>query len=153
MTIFFALLLVALVDFILIGVEWDASVIHEAEVGNAAYAAALSVASRINIPLYRETGQTVFLLDVFDTAQAYASTTSSHPSSRSIPVPENWGIDQSKLSDGFHFRSGQSSGLAANRFKLSKAIYRYRLRERKDGRKVNIPPEKIPFFVLQNPQK
>jgi hypothetical protein len=56
------------------------------EVGKTADAAALAAASRINIPLYCESGQIVFLPDVFDTAQALASTNSSYLSSRSIPV-------------------------------------------------------------------
>ena len=86
MTIFFALLLVALVAFMLIGVEVGRIVYARGEVGKAADAAALAAASRINIPLYRETGQIVFLPDVFDTAQAYATTNSSYLSSRSIPV-------------------------------------------------------------------
>jgi len=86
MTIFFAMLLVALVALMLIGVEVGRIVYARGEVGKAADAAALAAASRINIPLYRETGQIVFLPDVFDTAQAYASTNSSFLSSRSIPV-------------------------------------------------------------------
>jgi uncharacterized membrane protein len=86
MTIFFALLLVAFVAFMLIGIEVARIVYARGEVGKAADAAALAAASRINIPLYRETGQIVFLPDVFDTAQAYASTNSSYLSSRSIPV-------------------------------------------------------------------
>jgi hypothetical protein len=48
--------------------------------------AALAAASRINIPLYRETGQVVFLPDVYDTAQTYATLNSSYLASRSIPV-------------------------------------------------------------------
>ena len=64
MSIFFALLLVALVAFLLIAVEVGRIVYARGEVGKAADAAALAAASRINIPLYRETGQVVFLPDV-----------------------------------------------------------------------------------------
>lgn len=86
MSIFFALLLVALVAFMLIAVEVGQIVYARGEVGKAADAAALAAASRINIPLYRETGQVVFLPDVYDYAQTYATLNSSYLSSRSIPV-------------------------------------------------------------------
>jgi hypothetical protein len=62
----------------LIGVEVRRIVYARGEVvGKAADSAALAAASRINIPLYRETGQIVFLPKVFDIAQALASTNSS----------------------------------------------------------------------------
>jgi len=86
MSIFFALLLVALVAFLLIAVEVGRIVYARGEVGKAADAAALAAASRINIPLYRETGQVVFLPDVYDYAQTYADLNSSYLSSRSIPI-------------------------------------------------------------------
>ncbi len=86
MSIFFALLLVFLVAFMLIGVEVGRIVYARGEVGKAADAAALAAASRINIALYRETGQVVFLPDVYATAQHYATLNSSYLSSRSIPV-------------------------------------------------------------------
>lgn len=86
MSIFFALLLVSLVAFMLIAVEVGRVVYARGEVGKAADAAALAAASRINIPLYRETGQVVFLPDVYDTAQTYATLNSSYLASRSIPV-------------------------------------------------------------------
>jgi uncharacterized membrane protein len=86
MSIFFALLLVALVAFMLIAVEVGRIVYARGEVGKAADSAALAAASRINIPLYRETGQVVFLPDVYDYAQTYATLNSSYLSSRSIPV-------------------------------------------------------------------
>jgi len=86
MTIFFALLLVALIAFLLIGVEVARIVYARGEVGKAADAAALAAASRINVPLYRETGQVVFLPDVFNYAQYYANSNSSYLSNRSIGV-------------------------------------------------------------------
>lgn len=86
MTIFFALLLVALVAFLLIGVEVGRIVYARGEVGKAADAASLAAASRINIALYRETGQVVFLPDVYDYAQQYATLNSSYLANRSIPV-------------------------------------------------------------------
>jgi uncharacterized membrane protein len=86
MAIFFALLLVALVAFMLIGVEVGRIVYARGEVGKAADAAALAAASRINIPLYRETGQVIFLPDVYDYAQTFATLNSSYLASRSIPV-------------------------------------------------------------------
>jgi len=47
-------------------------------------------------------------------------------------------FDQPRIPDGFHIRNDQSIGLAsAGCSELSKAIYRYRLRERKAGRAVN----------------
>jgi Flp pilus assembly protein TadG len=86
MAIFFALLLVALVAFMLIGVEVGRIVYARGEIGKAADAAALAAASRINIPVYRETGQVVFLPDVYDYAQDYATRNSSYLARRSIPV-------------------------------------------------------------------
>jgi hypothetical protein len=86
MFIFFALLLVALVAFMLIAVEVGRIVYARGEVGKVADAAALAAASRINIPLYRETGRVVFLPDVYDYAQTYASYNSAYLASRSIPV-------------------------------------------------------------------
>jgi uncharacterized membrane protein len=86
MAIFFALLLVALVAFMLIGVEVGRIVYARGEIGKTADAAALAAASRINIPEYRETGQIVFLPDVYDYAQDYATRNSSYLVSRSIPV-------------------------------------------------------------------
>jgi Flp pilus assembly protein TadG len=86
MSIFFALLLVVLVTFMLIGVEVGRIVYSRGEVGKAADAAALAAASRINLSLYRETGQVVFLPDVFDYAQTYAAMNSSYLSSHSIPI-------------------------------------------------------------------
>ena len=86
MSIFFALLLVALVAFLLIAVEVGRVVYARGEVGKAADAAALAAASRLNIPLYRETGQVVFLPDVYETAQYFASLNSATLASRGIPV-------------------------------------------------------------------
>ena len=45
-----------------------------------------AAASRINVALYRETGQMVFLPDVYDYAQYYATSNSSYLASRSVPV-------------------------------------------------------------------
>jgi Flp pilus assembly protein TadG len=86
MSIFFALLLVPLVAFMLIGVEAGRIVYARGEVGKAADAAALAAAARINISLYRETGQVVFLPDAYAYAQEYATLNSSYLASRSIPV-------------------------------------------------------------------
>jgi uncharacterized membrane protein len=86
MSIFFALLLVVLVTFMLIGVEVGRIVYSRGEVGKAADAAALAAASRINLSLYRETGQVVFLPDVFDYAHNYAAMNSSYLSSHSISI-------------------------------------------------------------------
>jgi uncharacterized membrane protein len=86
MSIFFALLLVFLVAFMLIGVEVGRIVYARGEVGKAADAAALAAASRINIPLYRETGQVVFLPDVVEYAQYYASLNSASLASRGLHV-------------------------------------------------------------------
>ena len=97
MTIFFALLLVALVAFMLIAVEVGRIVYARGEVGKVADAAALAAASRIDITLYRETGQVVFLPDVYDYAQTYASYNSAYLASRSIPVTVT-GVNINELS-------------------------------------------------------
>lgn len=97
MFIFFALLLVALVAFTLIAVEVGRIVYARGEVGKAADAAALAAASRIDIPLYRETGRVVFLPDVYDYAQTYANYNSAYLASRSIPVTVT-GVNINELS-------------------------------------------------------
>jgi hypothetical protein len=97
------------------------------------------------IPLYRETSQIDFLPELFDTAHAYASANSSYLSSRSIPITVTGGIGERRASDGFRSRNGQSFGFAAIGSKLSTEIYRYWLRKRKAGWKMNAHPEKVRF--------
>jgi Flp pilus assembly protein TadG len=83
-TIFFALILTGLLLLTAVGVEVGRIVYARGEVGKAADAAALAAASRINVALYRETGEIEFLPDVFDIAQSYASMNSAFLRSRHI---------------------------------------------------------------------
>jgi hypothetical protein len=55
-------------------------------VGKAADAAALAAASRIDVATYRETGEILFLPDVYATAQNYASMNSAFLQRRHIGV-------------------------------------------------------------------
>ena len=72
-TVFFALILTSLLLLTAVGIEIGRIVYARGEVGKAADAAALAAASRINVVLYRETGEIEFLPDVYSTAQSYAS--------------------------------------------------------------------------------
>ena len=56
------------------------------EVAKCADAAALAAASRVNVSVYRDTGQVVFLPDVYQYAQSYAGLNSTYLAGRSIPV-------------------------------------------------------------------
>jgi Flp pilus assembly protein TadG len=85
-TVFFTLILTGLLLLTAVGVEIGRIVYALGEVGKAADAASLAAASRIDISLYRETGQVIFLPDVYDYAQTYANMNSSYLSSRSVPV-------------------------------------------------------------------
>jgi Flp pilus assembly protein TadG len=85
-TVFFALILTGLIIMTAVAIEIGRIVYARGEVGKAADAAALAAASRINVPLYRQTGQVVFLPDVYSHAQEVASANSSYLAKRSIPV-------------------------------------------------------------------
>jgi Flp pilus assembly protein TadG len=85
-TVFFALILTGLLLVTAVGIEIGRIVYARGEVGKAADAAALAAASRINIALYRETGEIQFLPDVYSTAQSYASMNSAFLRSRHIGV-------------------------------------------------------------------
>lgn len=67
-----------------VGIEIGRIVYKRGEVGKAADAAALAVESRIDVALYRETGEIRFLPDVYGTAQNYASMNSVFLRSRHI---------------------------------------------------------------------
>ena len=56
------------------------------EVAKCADAAALVVAARVNVAAYRDTGQVIFLPDVYEFAQNYAPRNSTYLADRSIPV-------------------------------------------------------------------
>jgi Flp pilus assembly protein TadG len=56
------------------------------EVAKAADAAALAAASRVNVAVYRDTGQIVFLPDVYAYAGQYANDNSTYLTARSIRV-------------------------------------------------------------------
>jgi Flp pilus assembly protein TadG len=85
-TVFFALILTGLLLLTAVAVEIGRIVYARGEVGKAADAAALAAASRIDVATYRETGEIVFLLDVYATAQAYASMNSVFLQRRHIGV-------------------------------------------------------------------
>ena len=85
-TVFFALILTGLLLLTAVGIEIGRLVYARGEVGKAADAAALAAASRINVALYRETGEIQFLPDVYGTAQNYASMNSAFLRSRHIGV-------------------------------------------------------------------
>jgi Flp pilus assembly protein TadG len=85
-TVFFALILTGLLLLTAGGIEIGRIVYARGEVGKAADAAALAAASRINVTLYRETGEIQFLPDVYAMAQSYASMNSAFLSSRHIGV-------------------------------------------------------------------
>ena len=85
-TVFFALILTGLLLLTAAGIEIGRIVYARGEVGKAADAAALAAASRINVVLYRETGEIEFLPDVYGTAQSYASMNSAFLRSRHIGV-------------------------------------------------------------------
>ena len=85
-TVFFALILTGLLLLTAVGIEIGRIVYARGEVGKAADAAALAAASRINVALYRETGEIEFLPDVYSTAQSYASMNSAFLRSRQIGV-------------------------------------------------------------------
>ena len=85
-TVFFALILTGLLLLTAVAVEIGRIVYARGEVGKAADAAALAAASRIDIAAYRETGEIIFLPDVYATAQNYASMNSVFLQRRHIGV-------------------------------------------------------------------
>ena len=85
-TVFFTLILTGLIVMTAVAVEVGRIVYARGEVGKAADAAALAAASRINVPLYRQTGQVVFLPDVYSNAQEVAGSNSAYLAKRNIPV-------------------------------------------------------------------
>ena len=85
-TVFFTLILTGLLILTAVAIEVGRIVYARGEVGKAAAAAALAAAARINVPLYRETGQLVFLPDVYSNAQDVATMNASYLAKRSIPV-------------------------------------------------------------------
>jgi Flp pilus assembly protein TadG len=68
-TVFFAIILTSLLLLTAVGIEIERIVYARGEVEKAADAAALAAISRINVALYRETGEIEFLPDVYGTAQ------------------------------------------------------------------------------------
>jgi Flp pilus assembly protein TadG len=85
-TVFFALILTGLLLLTAVGIEIGRIVYARGEVGKAADAAALAAVSRIDVAHYRETGEIIFLPDVYATAQNYASMNSAFLRSRHIGV-------------------------------------------------------------------
>jgi len=85
-TVFFTLILTGLILLTAVAVEVGRIVYARGEVGKAADAAALAAAARIDIPQYRQSGQLIFLPDVYSNAQQVASMNSTYLANRSIPV-------------------------------------------------------------------
>jgi hypothetical protein len=85
-TVFFALILTGLLLLTAVGIEVGRIVYARGEVGKAADAAALAAVSRIDVAHYWETGEIIFLPDVYATAQSYASMNSAFLRSRHIGV-------------------------------------------------------------------
>ena len=97
-TVFFTLILTGLILLTAVAIEVGRIVYARGEVGKAADAAALAAAARINVPLYRETGQLVFLDDVYSNAQEVATLNASYLAKRSIPVTvTDIAVDESTL--------------------------------------------------------
>lgn len=84
--IFFILITTCILLVAIIAIELGRLVYARGEVAKCADAAALAAASRINVPVYRDSGQIIFMPDVYAYAQDYASRNSSYLSGRSIPV-------------------------------------------------------------------
>ena len=85
-TVFFTLILTGLTLMTAVAIEVGRIVYARGEVGKAADAAALAAAARINIPVYRQSGQMLFLPDVYSNAQDVATLNASILAKRSIPV-------------------------------------------------------------------
>jgi Flp pilus assembly protein TadG len=85
-TVFFTLILTGLILLTTVAIEVGRIVYARGEVGKAADAAALAAAARINIPVYRQSGQMLFLPDVYSNAQDVATLNASILAKRSIPV-------------------------------------------------------------------
>ncbi len=85
-TVFFTLILTGLLILTAVAIEVGRIVYAIGEVGKAADAAALAAAACINVPEYRETGQVVFLPDVYSNAQDMATMNASYLIKRSLPV-------------------------------------------------------------------
>jgi hypothetical protein len=69
-----------------VGLEIGRIVYARGEVGNAADAAALAAAARVDVTNYRETGAISFLPDAWGTAQRYASLNAGFLAARGIGV-------------------------------------------------------------------
>ena len=85
-TVFFASFVVILAVLTAVVLEVGRLAYARGEVAKAADAAALAAASRVDIAQYRDTGQILFLPDVYAYAQGFASANSAYLASRSIPV-------------------------------------------------------------------
>jgi Flp pilus assembly protein TadG len=107
MTVFFALILTGLLLMTAAGIEIGRIVYSRGEVGKAADAAALAAASRIDVVLYRKTGEIRFLPDVYATAQNYTSMNSAILQRWQIGVavegisvdPETWAVSVTVSAD------------------------------------------------------
>lgn len=83
---FFIFVILALGLITAVGLEVGRIVYARAEVGKAADAAALAAAARVDLALYRETGQVAFLPDASAAAQQYASLNADFLEGRGIGV-------------------------------------------------------------------
>ena len=83
---FFIFVILALGLLTAVGLEIGRIVYARGEVGKAADAAALAAAARVDMALYRETGQVAFLPDARGTAQQYANLNAQFLSRRRIGI-------------------------------------------------------------------
>ena len=84
--IFFVLIVTCLALLTALVLEVGRLAYARGEVAKCADAAALAAAARVNVAAYRDTGQVIFLSDVYDFAQNYAGRNSTYLADRSIPV-------------------------------------------------------------------
>ncbi len=85
-TPFFIFIILSLGLMTAVGLQIGRIVYARGEVGKAADAAALSAAARLDVVVYRETGQLLFLPDAAATAQDYALRNAGFLSSHGIGV-------------------------------------------------------------------
>jgi uncharacterized membrane protein len=83
---FFLFTIMALGLMTAVGLQIGRIVYARGEVGKAADAAALAAAARLDVVVYRETGQMVFLPDAASTAQVFASRNAGFLAKQGIGV-------------------------------------------------------------------
>jgi Flp pilus assembly protein TadG len=84
--VFFVLIVTCLALLTALVLEVGRLAYARGEVAKCADAAALAAAGRVNVAEYRDSGQVIFLPDVYTFAQDYAGRNSTYLADRSIPV-------------------------------------------------------------------